>query len=40
MTDGRLDQDLQWQCRFEDAMVQPARPVLDVHMNEYAAGDR
>ena len=40
VTDGRLDQALQWRCRFEDAMVQPVRPVLDVHMNEYAAGDR
>lgn len=40
VTDGRLDQDLQWKCRFEDAMVQPARPVLDVHMKEYAAGGR
>ena len=40
VTDGRLDQSLQWQCHFEDAMVQPKRPVLDVHMNEYAAGDR
>lgn len=40
VTDGRLDQALQWRCRFEDAMVQPVRLVLDVHMNEYAAGDR
>ena len=40
VTDGRFDQSLQWQCHFEDAMVQPKRPVLDVHMNEYAAGDR
>lgn len=40
VTDGRLDQALQWKCRFEDSVVQPARPVLDVHMNEYAAGGR
>lgn len=40
VTDGRLDQSLQWQCHFEDAMVQPKRPVLDVHMNEFAAGNR
>ncbi len=40
VTDGRLDQGLQWKCRFEDAMVQPIRPVLDVHMNEFAAGNR
>ena len=40
VTEGRLDQGLQWQCHFEDAMVQPMRPVLDVHMNEFAAGNR
>lgn len=40
VTDGRLDQGLQWKCRFEDAMVQPLRPVLDVCMNEFAAGNR
>lgn len=40
VTDGQLDQSLQWRCHFEDAMVQPMRPVLDVHMNEFAAGNR
>ena len=38
--DGVTDGGPQWKCRFEDSMVQPARPVLDVHMNEYAAGGR
>lgn len=37
---GRLDQSLQWKCHFEDAMIQPARAVLDVYMNEFAAGTR
>lgn len=38
--DGELAQDIQWPCHFEDAMVQPLRAVLDVYMNEYAAGNR
>lgn len=40
VTDGRLDQNLQWKCRFEDAMIEPGRAVLDIYMNEYAAGQR
>jgi len=40
VTDGRLDQSLQWECHFEDAMIQPQRAVLDISMNEYAAGQR
>lgn len=40
VTDGKLDQNLQWKCRFEDALIQPARAVLDVYMNEFAAGQR
>ena len=40
VSDGRLDQNLQWKCRFEDAMIQPWRAVLDINMNEYAAGQR
>lgn len=38
--DGNLDQSLQWKCRFEDAMVKPGRPVLNIHMGKYAAGDQ
>ena len=34
---GRIEQSIQWKCRFGDALVQPGRPVLDVHMGEYAA---
>jgi len=40
VTDGRLDQNIQWKCHFEDAMLQPKRAVLDIYMNEYAAGRR
>lgn len=40
VTDGRIDQSLQWKCHFEDAIVKPGRPVLDIHMGQYAAGNR
>lgn len=40
VADGRLEQSIQWKCHFEDAMVQPKRAVLDVYMNEFAAGKR
>lgn len=40
VTNGRMDQSVQWKCRFEDALVQPSRPVLDIHMGQYAAGGR
>lgn len=40
VSEGRLEQSVQWKCRFEDAMIQPGRAVLDVCMNEYAAGQR
>jgi len=39
VADGQLDQSIQWKCHFEDALIQPARAVLDVYMNEYAAGE-
>ncbi len=40
IADGRLVQDIQWKCRFEDALIGPGRPVLDVCMGEYASGKR
>lgn len=40
VTDGNLNQSVQWKCHFEDAMIQPGRVVLDIYMNEYAAGQR
>ncbi len=40
IADGKLVQDIQWKCRFEDSLVGPMRPVLDVCMGEYAAGKR
>lgn len=38
--DGRITQDIQWKCLYENALVQPPRPVLDVCMGEYASGKR
>ena len=40
VVNGQLDQSLQWKCHFEDAMFKPERAVLDIYMNEYAAGTR
>lgn len=40
IVDGRLVQEIQWKCHFEDALIGPERPVLDVCMGEYAAGRR
>ena len=28
------------ECRYEDALIQPPREVLDIHMGEYASGGR
>lgn len=40
IADGRIVQDIQWRCCFEDALIGPERSVLDVCMGEYAAGGR
>ncbi len=40
IVDGRLVQDIQWRCHFEDSLIGPKRSVLDICMGEYAAGDR
>lgn len=37
---GMIVQDIQWKCQYEDALIQPARVVVDVCMSEYAAGNR
>lgn len=37
---GQMTQGVQWKCQFEEALVQPQRTVLDICMNEYAAGGR
>lgn len=40
IADGRIVPDIQWKCCFEDSLIGPKRPVLDVCMGEYAAGER
>lgn len=27
---------IQWKCQYEDALIQPKRPVLDINTGEYA----
>lgn len=38
--ENRIDPAVQWGCHYEKALIGPAREVLDVYMNEYAAGRR
>ena len=38
--DGQLSRQIQWTCRYEDALIQPPRGVLDIHMGKYASGKR
>lgn len=40
ITEGRIDQNIQWKCQYENALIQPARELLDICMGEYAAGNR
>jgi hypothetical protein len=40
VVDGYIEQDLQWGCQYENALIGPDREVLDICMNEYASGDR
>lgn len=37
---GQMSRKLQWKCRYEDALIQPPRGVLDIHMGPYASGGR
>ncbi len=37
---GAMSREIQWKCRYEEALIQPPREVLDIHMGRYAAGDR
>ena len=38
--DYYIDKNVQWECRFEDSLLKPLRPVIDVNMGDYAAGKR
>ena len=37
---GKMTPDVQWICRYEDSLIEPLRPVLDINTGKYAAGDR
>ena len=37
---GNMNKNVQWRCQYENALIQPARGVLDICMNEYASGTR
>ena len=40
IVNGQFSQSVQWRCQYENALIQPAREVIDIYMNEYAAGQR
>lgn len=40
LENGELDSNVQWTLHYEDSLIQPVRPVLDVNMGEYASGTR
>lgn len=37
---GNLIRKIQWTCRYEESLIQPAREVIDIHTGKYAAGNR
>jgi hypothetical protein len=40
IVDGAMSREVMWKCQYEDALIQPVREVIDIFMNEYAAGER
>ena len=40
LQNGKISRDVQWVCQFEEALVQPARTVMDINTLEFAAGKR
>lgn len=38
--DGRICREMHWKCQYEDSLIQPARPVLDINMGGFASGNR
>lgn len=37
---GILNREVMWKCQYEDALIQPVRPVIDVNTGIHAAGNR
>ena len=40
VANGQMCREIQWKCQYEDALIQPPREVLDIHMGNYASGGR
>ena len=40
IVDGNINREVQWKCRYENALVQPPREVLDICMGKNASGKR
>ncbi|MFR8820039.1 MAG: DUF4261 domain-containing protein, partial [Evtepia gabavorous] len=40
VADGQMCREIQWKCQYEDALIQPPRGVVDIHMGDYASGKR
>ena len=40
VVNGRFSREVLWRCHYEDSLIQPIRPVIDIFMNEYASGNR
>lgn len=40
MIRGRINRKIQWKCQYEEALIQPRREVIDIHMGTYASGAR
>lgn len=38
--DGHISQEVMWKCQFEESIIEPKRPLLDICMGEYAGGGR
>lgn len=37
---GNMSWDVQWKCQYENALIQPARELMDICPGQYAAGGR
>jgi len=38
--DGKISREVAWKCQFENSLIGPKRPLLDICMGEFAAGVR
>lgn len=40
MEDGSFSRSIQWTCNYENSLIQPSRPIIDICMGIYASGGR